>query len=523
MTVMPSADRLAEIVLASRRSPAGSRHEVDRLVAGIVAAVQDPHAVADEDVLYLAFLLSHLGHRTAGRRLADALIATRSQDLDRVAARLTKSLMLVMDGDLPAAKMTLLVALRETPAGDSPYRYRILVNLATVSLRAGQVDEAARWLGEAAEAAQPGTTPVADAVLSLIRQVINPGESPGRAADLLAALEMPGGWPSAPELLMLYSAASALEWHHAQGASDPSATYRAMLRLERAAQLSTAAFGPEDRVSIAAVGGAAVAEFEYALAHDDLAAATAASARLAFAAEAAVHAFGDGHPQAAAMRVNAATAAYDLAHRSGDVSEMSSRIGAVRIAAAALERAAGVEHRSVAMALANLAAAEVDLAQRIGSRPQAVGALAAVNHAWSRARSAFGADDQTTLALGRSAERCALLVAELGGPAPGSSQPADAARHLSVGATNVAGAGGPLAGRAGGESSQRRRQHDPEPLLTPAEVSTMFRVDPKTITRWAKAGKLSAIRTLGGHRRYRESEVRALLQGQIPTMRPEDP
>lgn len=48
-------------------------------------------------------------------------------------------------------------------------------------------------------------------------------------------------------------------------------------------------------------------------------------------------------------------------------------------------------------------------------------------------------------------------------------------------------------------------------LLTPAEVAQMFRVDPKTVTRWAKAGKLSAIRTLGGHRRYNEAEVRALL------------
>ena len=56
------------------------------------------------------------------------------------------------------------------------------------------------------------------------------------------------------------------------------------------------------------------------------------------------------------------------------------------------------------------------------------------------------------------------------------------------------------------------RTHEPEPLLTPAEVASMFRVDPKTVTRWAKAGKLSAIRTLGGHRRYRESEVRALLR-----------
>jgi excisionase family DNA binding protein len=50
-----------------------------------------------------------------------------------------------------------------------------------------------------------------------------------------------------------------------------------------------------------------------------------------------------------------------------------------------------------------------------------------------------------------------------------------------------------------------------ERLLTPAEVAAMFRVDPKTVTRWAQAGKLTAIRTLGGHRRYRESEVSALL------------
>ena len=59
----------------------------------------------------------------------------------------------------------------------------------------------------------------------------------------------------------------------------------------------------------------------------------------------------------------------------------------------------------------------------------------------------------------------------------------------------------------------------PETLLTPAEVAALFRVDPKTVTRWAKAGKLSSIRTLGGHRRYRESEVRDLLTGMIPEQR----
>ena len=55
------------------------------------------------------------------------------------------------------------------------------------------------------------------------------------------------------------------------------------------------------------------------------------------------------------------------------------------------------------------------------------------------------------------------------------------------------------------------RPAEQEILLTPAEVAKFFRVDPKTVTRWAKAGKLTAIRTLGGHRRYRQSEVQNLL------------
>lgn len=51
----------------------------------------------------------------------------------------------------------------------------------------------------------------------------------------------------------------------------------------------------------------------------------------------------------------------------------------------------------------------------------------------------------------------------------------------------------------------------PDALLTPSEVAALFRVNPKTVTRWARAGKITAIRTLGGHRRFRASEVRAFL------------
>ena len=49
-------------------------------------------------------------------------------------------------------------------------------------------------------------------------------------------------------------------------------------------------------------------------------------------------------------------------------------------------------------------------------------------------------------------------------------------------------------------------------LLTPGEVAEMFRVNPKTVTRWARAGKISAVRTLGGHRRFRASEIRQALE-----------
>lgn len=50
-------------------------------------------------------------------------------------------------------------------------------------------------------------------------------------------------------------------------------------------------------------------------------------------------------------------------------------------------------------------------------------------------------------------------------------------------------------------------------LLTPREVAALFRVSVKTVARWARDdGKLSSVRTLGGHRRYRAVEVYDLLK-----------
>jgi excisionase family DNA binding protein len=49
-------------------------------------------------------------------------------------------------------------------------------------------------------------------------------------------------------------------------------------------------------------------------------------------------------------------------------------------------------------------------------------------------------------------------------------------------------------------------------LLTPGEVATLFRVDARTVTRWAAEGRVKSIRTPGGRRRFRESDIRELLR-----------
>lgn len=54
---------------------------------------------------------------------------------------------------------------------------------------------------------------------------------------------------------------------------------------------------------------------------------------------------------------------------------------------------------------------------------------------------------------------------------------------------------------------------EPQEYLTPGEVAALFRVDPKSVTRWGKEGRLRSIRTPGGHRRFFRAEVEALLRG----------
>lgn len=53
-------------------------------------------------------------------------------------------------------------------------------------------------------------------------------------------------------------------------------------------------------------------------------------------------------------------------------------------------------------------------------------------------------------------------------------------------------------------------ERDEDQLLTPAEAAKLRRVSQRSLRRWSALGLLEAEKTPGGHRRYRESKVRAL-------------
>jgi excisionase family DNA binding protein len=73
---------------------------------------------------------------------------------------------------------------------------------------------------------------------------------------------------------------------------------------------------------------------------------------------------------------------------------------------------------------------------------------------------------------------------------------------------------GPAARKGCAVATQRSGKAAPKdpPYLHPAEVADILHVSPKTVSRWAKEGKLPFLRTLGGHRRYPAAEIRQLAE-----------
>jgi excisionase family DNA binding protein len=59
-------------------------------------------------------------------------------------------------------------------------------------------------------------------------------------------------------------------------------------------------------------------------------------------------------------------------------------------------------------------------------------------------------------------------------------------------------------------------------LLRPREVAEVFGVRTTSIARWAREGRITAVFTPGGHRRYRRADVQALLDADAAAASPSD-
>ena len=69
----------------------------------------------------------------------------------------------------------------------------------------------------------------------------------------------------------------------------------------------------------------------------------------------------------------------------------------------------------------------------------------------------------------------------------------------------------PTRGRQQEQESALPQPTEPRYLRT-AQVAELLQVSPKTVSRWAQEGMLPYVRTLGGHRRYPDREIRVLLE-----------
>ena len=56
------------------------------------------------------------------------------------------------------------------------------------------------------------------------------------------------------------------------------------------------------------------------------------------------------------------------------------------------------------------------------------------------------------------------------------------------------------------------QRSDEERYIKTAEVAEILRVSPKTVSRWAKDGKLPHLITLGGHRRFPADQIEDLAR-----------
>lgn len=322
------SEALSEIVATAERAVAGGeadRSRLAQLLDGVdLAGLGGPEARA-----YLAVMLDWLGLRGQAMlalRPADGGHAGPDGGMPNLAGILAAG-----HGDYGQARELFTRAL--SAAGDgTPLRAKILVNLAALSLLAGEVDSASGRLAQA-------------------------GAVDGQLGD-----------PATDALL------AATEFGIARARGDLPRQREAVSRLNEATRARVAELGADHPLALTAVANLAAADFELAAAEESVENQQRAIAVLEVAAHRLAADLGADHPQALSCLGDLCVADLHLALASGLPDRASRAVRALESAYQRTTAAVGAEHPQAREAAANAASArralETALADNTGSRGQ---------------------------------------------------------------------------------------------------------------------------------------------------------
>jgi len=366
-----------------------------------------------DGIVYLAVLLDFLSIGETGQAILHAG--------DSAAQRNIRALLSAARGRYSEALEELETALLSPDS--LALRSRILVNLATVSLRSGDLAAAERRLASAESVRTTADDPALDVALASTRAGIARARCDGvalkAAADTLAEASrrrIPQLERGHPQTFLLLADLATVELELARMDSSASKLEQVVMALDAAAWGIAATFGRRHPQTLTVRANLCAAELDLAFADGSAERVEQAAAGLRMTYEDISEVLGATHPQTLLMSANVAAAELELAQVRGEPAMARRVAGELQGAVDRITQAVGVGHPNAVLMLVNLASAQLELAYAERSSEELDRAMSALHVAADRAAMTFTADHAVSALIRRELQAAQALAS--GGTMP---------------------------------------------------------------------------------------------------------
>jgi spoIIIJ-associated protein len=298
---------------------------------------------------------------------------------------------------------------------NSPLLSTIQANLAVLSLLAGDLAKAQKWVDIARDSEDPAATVVVTAVGTAIARTrsdrnalaLSTSVQTSAVLDYLAR-----AGDDNPLALAGVAGLLATEFELPASRRSPEHTDAVIDASEIAVQRTAAILGHDHPQAVVASVNLALAVFEVARDEDSVEAMRRAMEMVHNSTMRASRVFGYDHPQPVIAHSNLASAQFELARTERSAQAAAMAFGQMQLAAEQTARVLGADHPQSLVALSNYASAEFELAQINGSRDQVEHALESLTAASARSAAILGNQHPSTLLLRHEMWICEALIAD---------------------------------------------------------------------------------------------------------------